>query len=77
MLEAGGDPDFAEESVRAERGGELGPEDLDRDLTLVLEVPGQEDRRHPALTDLAVEDIPVSQGGSQQFDGCGQRGASN
>ena len=31
MLEVGGDPDLAEEPVGAERGGELGPEHLDRD----------------------------------------------
>ena len=76
MLEAGGDADLAEEPVRTERGGEFGPEDLDGDLPLVLEVPGQEDGRHPALADLALEGVPVSQGGGQQVDGCGHRGAS-
>ena len=35
MMEPGGDLDFAEEPLGAERGGELGVQDLDGDVTVV------------------------------------------
>ena len=44
----GGDVDLAEEPLAAERGGDLGVEDLDRDAAVVLVVLGQVDRGHPA-----------------------------
>ena len=63
VLEVGGDSDLAQEAVGAERGGELRPEHLDRDLPVVLEVPGEKHRRHAALADLSLDLVPVPQGG--------------
>ena len=68
VLEGGGDADFAEEAVAAERGGELGAEHLDGDRPLVLDVPGEEDGRHPALARLALHGVAIAQGGSESVD---------
>jgi hypothetical protein len=32
MLEVGGDPDFVQEALATDRGGKLGPKDLQSDL---------------------------------------------
>ena len=53
MLKLGGDPDLAEEAVTAERGGELGKQDLDGDLAAVADVVGQIDDRHAAPPQLS------------------------
>jgi hypothetical protein len=45
MLQMGGDPDLLEEPLGAEHGGELGLEDLNRDLATVLAVVGEIDDR--------------------------------
>ena len=42
-------------------GGELGAEDLDGDLAVVLEVVREVDRGHAALAELALEPIAVGQ----------------
>jgi len=44
MVEPRGDLDLAQESLRAEQGGQLGGQDLDRDTAAVLEVLGEKDR---------------------------------
>ena len=59
MIELRDDADFAREAVTPQRGGQLGPEDLERYLATVLEVLGQIDGRHAAGTDLPLEGIPV------------------
>jgi hypothetical protein len=41
VLEPGGDFDLAEEAIGAQAGGELGPQDLDGDPPVVLEVPAR------------------------------------
>ena len=48
MAEAGGGLDLAQEALGAERGGELGAEDLDGDLAVVLEIFGEIDGGHAA-----------------------------
>ena len=62
VLEIGGDLDLGQEALAAEDGGELGVEDLDRDLAAVLQVLGEIDRGHAALAQLAHEAIAVGQG---------------
>ena len=62
MLEPGRDADLAGEAVRAERGGELGTEHLDRDLAVVLEVVGQVDGGHAALAELALDPVGGAEG---------------
>ena len=55
MLQPGGDLDLAEEAIAADRGGELGPQHLDRHLPVVPQVLGQIDRGHAAAAQLALE----------------------
>ena len=59
MIEAGGDLDLAEEAVGAERGGELGVEDLERDGAVVLAVVGQVHGGHAAAAELALDVVLV------------------
>ena len=63
MLEPGGDLDLAGEPLGAERGGELGAEDLHRDLAVVLQVLGEVDGGHAALAELALDAVAVGEGG--------------
>jgi len=64
-----GDPDLAEEPLRAQGGGELRPEDLDRHLAVVPLVAREVDRRHAALPELTLDVITAGQGGSDPVDG--------
>ncbi len=61
MLEPGREPDLALESLGAEGDGELGKEDLERDQTVVLQVPREVDGRHAAAAELALEDVAAFQ----------------
>ena len=51
------------------RGGELGPEHLDGDLAVVLEVVGEVDRGHAARAELALDAVAVREGGAQSGAG--------
>ena len=62
MLEVGGDLHFAEETLGAEGGGQVGPEDLDCDLAVVFEVLGQVDRGHPARAEFPLDPVSASEG---------------
>ena len=59
MLQAGGDLDLPEEAIDADRFGDLGMEDLDRHLAVVLQVFGEEDRGHPPAPQLALQAVAV------------------
>ena len=48
MLQVGDCPDLAEKSVAPGHGHQFGPQNLDRDLAGVPEVPGKIDCRHAA-----------------------------
>ena len=61
MLQAGGGLDLGEEALAADDGGELGVQDLDGDLAVVLEVLGEVDRGHAALAELALEAVAVTE----------------
>src|SRR4029077_719764 len=63
VLQAGDDPDLAQEAIGAEGGADLRAEDLEGDLTLVAEVAGEVDPRHPALADQAEDLIAIAEGG--------------
>ena len=65
MSEVGRRRDLTQESLVAQRRGELGPQDLQRDLALVLEIVGQIDRGHAARAQLALEAVAVGEGGGQ------------
>jgi hypothetical protein len=61
VLEPCGEPDLALEPFRAERGGELGEENLERDRTVVLDVAGEIDRGHATPAELTLERVPPAQ----------------
>ena len=69
MLELGGELDFAVEPLGADRGAEFGVEHLDRDLAVVLDVLRQEDGRHAARPELALDAVPVGNGCLQSIEG--------
>ena len=60
MAEPRGDLDLAQEALAADGVGELGLEQLDRDLAAVAQIVGEVDGRHPAAADLALD--PVAAG---------------
>jgi len=65
VSEPGGYPDFTQKSVGPERGGQLGPHDLERDQAVMAQVAGQVDRRHAATPQLTLDEIAVGQGGAE------------
>ena len=65
MAQRRGGLDLLHEALGAEHGGELGLEDLDRDLAIVLEVFGQIHGGHAALPERALDAVAVGQGGDQ------------
>jgi len=74
MPEPGGDPDLLEEPLRAERGGELGAQDLEGDGTIVAEIVCQVDRGHAAASELALDAVAIGQGGRPGLRGVRERG---
>ena len=71
MLQVGGGLDLGEEALGADDGGELGPQHLDRDLAVVLEVVGEVDRGHAALAQLALKAVAVGEGGGEAGENVG------
>src|SRR5687767_1784099 len=55
MLEVGGDPDFAQETLAAENGRQLRLEDLQRNGAMMPEITGEIHCRHSAGADLALD----------------------
>jgi hypothetical protein len=68
VLETGHEVDLAEEPLRAQRGGQLRPEDLDRDIAAVLPVVGAVDVGHAPVPDLTIEFITVRKRGPEAVD---------
>jgi len=62
MLEAGGELDFPEKALGAERMGQLLVQDLEGDGPLVPEITRQVDRSHAALAELALEQVTIAEG---------------
>ena len=54
-----------QEPLDAEDGAELGAEDLEGDLAVVLEVGGEEDRRHAAGAELALDAVALLERGGE------------
>ena len=61
MLELGGDPDLAEESLAGDGGHDRRAQHLDGDLAAELPVAREEHRRHAAPPHLALDDVAVPQ----------------
>src|SRR5262249_2660149 len=74
VLQIGDGLDLAEEALRPDDRGEFGAQHFDRYLAVVLEIVGQVDRRHTALTELPLEAIAIGQGGYQRFRDGSHRG---
>ena len=62
VLQAGGGLDLALEALGAEGRAQLGPQDLQRDPAVVLQVFGEVDRGHPAAAELALDPVALGQG---------------
>jgi hypothetical protein len=77
MVEPGGQADLAKQAFRTQSADELWAEHLEGNWSVVLQVPGEPDRRHPAAAELALEHVAVGQGGLEPFNGLGQRDLSD
>ena len=65
MLKAGGDLDLAQEPLGTERGREVRTEDLDGDLSVMLQIFSEIDSRHSPAADLPLYRVSVSQSSLQ------------
>jgi len=65
MVEGGGDLHLAQEPLLPHGGGQVGIEDLHRDLPVVPEVVGQVDRGHSARAEDVPDGVAVGQSASE------------
>jgi len=72
VLEVGGGLDLGEKALAADDGCQLGLEDLEGDLAMVLEILGQVDGGHAALAELTLDRVAAGQGGVQALDDSGR-----
>ncbi len=72
VLELRGEADLAQKPLGAEHRGELGPEHLEGDEPVVLEVCGEIDRGHPAAAELALDRVAAREGSPETFEEVGQ-----
>ena len=72
MVKLRDQPDFPEESLAANLGRDVGPQHLQRHISVVLDIVSEVDRGHPALTQLAVEAVAVGEGVAELFEGGGR-----
>ena len=61
MRQPRGEADLLEESIAAERFGQVGAKDLHSDGAIVTEVVGEEHRRHAPVPELPLDAIPVGE----------------
>jgi hypothetical protein len=61
MLEPRRRPDLREKTLAAECGAEVGVEDLDGDVAVVALVVREEDRRHAAGAELALDAVATGE----------------
>ena len=66
VLEASREADFFEEAVGAQRAGDLGPEDLDRHLARMLEVPAEIDGCHAPAPEFALDHVAICEAGLEK-----------
>jgi len=72
VLQPRGEPDFPKEALPPQRRGQIRVEDLEGDKTVVLQVTGEIDRRHPAAAELALDRVAAGEGGLQVAELVGQ-----
>src|SRR5512146_659734 len=79
MGETRRDADPLEEALRAHRGDQLGIQELERNLPIVLEIVREIDSCHPAGADFTLDGVPASEYAIQVGDcihtGAGRRGS--
>ena len=75
MQETGGDLDLAQKSLGTDGIGELWPQNLQRDRTVVPEVVREEDQAHPAAPELTLDRVAPGQGVLKAADGISHGGA--
>jgi hypothetical protein len=68
MLQLRGNLDLPKESRATHRSGEILAQHLHRDLTVVLLILGEIDRRHAAAADLAIDAISATKSIVQPSD---------
>ena len=71
MVELGRDGDLAQEPLGAKRVAELRMENLDSHRAVVLEIAREEDSRHAALAELALDVVAVGECGGESGGGGG------
>ena len=74
VLQAGGDLDLPREPLGAEGGGELRAQHLQRHFAVVLQVLGEVDSGHAALSELPLDAVALGQGSLQSGYRLGHRG---
>ena len=67
MLQTGGERDLTPEALGAERRGQIGVEQLERDGAIVFGVARQVHGRHAATPKLALEEVPTLKRALQQL----------
>src|SRR5687767_6168004 len=68
VVESSGELDLSQKSLGAERGGELGAQDLDRDAAFVFQVAGEIDRGHAAAPEHVVHRVAVGKRSRQAVE---------
>ena len=63
VAEIGGDSDLTQKTIGADGHAQLGSQNLDRDLSAVLQIARGEDARHPSGADLALDEVAVGDAG--------------
>jgi len=61
VLELCREADLSQKPLGAEHGGKLGPQHLERDRAVVLEISGEVDRGHAAAAKLALDRVAVGE----------------
>ena len=67
MVQPGTEPDLLEEPGGAQRRGQVGVHDLERDRPVVLEVAGEVDGGHAAAPQLALDRVAVGESRPERF----------
>lgn len=72
VLEAGGDPDFVQEALGAQRSREFRAEYLESNLPLMATVVREVDGGHAAPAEFTLDAVAVNQGGLELVVAIGQ-----
>jgi hypothetical protein len=76
MLHMSSDPNLLQEALASHGCGELGPQHLDGDRPVMLEVSPEIHRRYSAATEFTLDRVAPGEGGVQGGQRVGHRGGS-